>query len=216
MELVIQAAPRNEIGTSASRKMRRELGQLPGVIYGNKMQPMHISVDHKQILHLYKTNAFYSKVFNVEIDGKKQSCILKAIDCHPFKEQVLHIDLLTVSNTSKLSINVPVHYLNQDNCIGIKQQGGQLSIIRNEIAINCTAKDLPEYIEVDLEELKLGDSLDASLVQLPSGVSLNTKANKGGKYILAKIEVSRTSAIGDESESAAEGTTEETDSSTEE
>lgn len=216
MELVIQAAPRNEIGTSASRKMRRELGQLPGVIYGNKVQPTHISLDHKQILHLYQTDAFYSKVFNVELDGKSQACILKAIDCHPFKEQVLHIDFLGVKDNSKLSINVPINYLNQDNCIGIKQQGGQLSIIRNEIAVNCTAKDLPEYIEIDLAQLKLGDSLDASLVQLPSGVSLNSKANKGGKYILAKIEASRTSDISDESESAAEGTTEETDSSKEE
>ncbi|MDX5364562.1 MAG: 50S ribosomal protein L25/general stress protein Ctc, partial [Pseudazoarcus pumilus] len=158
-------------GTGASRRLRRA-GQLPGIIYGAHKDAEAITLDHNELYHLLRKEAFHSSVLNVNLDGKKETVILRDTQWHPYKQQVLHIDFQRVSASEKLHIKVPLHFVNAEVSPAVKLGGQMVSHVITEIDVACLPKDLPEFIEVDLKDLAADQSLHVSDLKLPKGVEV--------------------------------------------
>ena len=166
----LTAEPREDVGRGASRRLRRT-GKVPGIIYGSNKSPTAISLNHDDVIHHLEQEAFYSHILTVSIGKEKQKVVLKDLQRHPYKAQLLHIDLQRISESEKLTMRVPIHFLNEDKCVGVKQSGGVISHIMSEIEISCLPKDLPEFIEIDLANLDVGDAIHLGDLQLPEGVA---------------------------------------------
>ena len=171
----LNAETREIDGKSASRQLRRA-GSVPAVIYGGKEEPLRISILEKDIAKASELPGFATQILNISISGKDQNVIVKEIQRHPATERVLHADLMRVDPDTKISISVPVRFLNEDLCVGVKMHGGAISRLINDIDITCLASNLPEYIEVDVEALDIGDSIFLSALNLPEGVEIPTLA----------------------------------------
>ncbi len=163
------AEPRSDVGRGASRRLRKT-GKIPGIIYGAAKDATSIMLNHDEIVHHLEHEAFYSHILTVKLGKDEQRVVLKDVQRHPFKPRVLHIDLQRVSETEFLTMRIPLHFINQEKCVGVKQGGGVVSHIMTEVEISCLPKDLPEYIEVDLLNLNLGDAIHLNELVLPEGV----------------------------------------------
>ncbi len=166
----IKAVSRTKQGTSASRRLRNE-GLVPGIIYGGDKDPELFSTGHNELLHLLEQEAFYSHILTVNVDGKSQSVVLKDLQRHPAKPFIMHMDLLRISQDGQIKMQIPLHFLNEDTAPGTKA-GGIVGHTFNEVEVVCAARDLPEYIEVDVGEMEIGDILHLSDLVLPEGVDL--------------------------------------------
>ena len=171
MQFELNAQLRTLQGTSASRRLRRA-SKVPGIIYGGEAAPLVIEVDHNDILLKLKKEAFHSSIINVTVDGKKEQVLLRDYQTHAYKLLVLHVDFQRVDATHELHLMVPLHYTNEDAGPGVKLNGGLVNHVQTEIEIHCLAADLPEFIEVDLGAMKVGENIHASQVKLPKGVKL--------------------------------------------
>ena len=170
-EFVLTAEPRTEQGKGASRRLRRE-GKVPAILYGAGKDPVPLSLNHNELLKQLENEAFYSHILTVELDGKTEQAVLKDLQRHPAKPFILHLDLMRVSAGEKIRVNVPLHFVGEDVAPGVKIGGGIVTHAVTEVEISCLPKDLPEYIEVDLSALELGESLHLSDLKLPPGVEL--------------------------------------------
>ena len=166
----ITATSRADLGKGASRRLRRLTGQVPAVVYGGKSEPQSISLMHKDIMHSLENEAFYSHIIKLTVDGKSQDVILKDVQRHPAKPVLLHLDFQRVSKDQKLTTRVPLHFLNEETCKGVKVQGGQIAHNMSDLEISCLPADLPEYIEVDMANLEMDQTLHISDLTLPKGV----------------------------------------------
>ena len=171
VDFALNAELRSERGKGASRKLRR-MGKVPAVIYGGGEDPVSVTFDHDKLLHSLDQEAFYSHILTVDVAGKSQRAILRDLQRHPYKPTVLHMDLLRVREDSAINVHVPLHFLNEDTCVGVKLEGGVISHNIVEIEISCLPKDLPEFIEVDTAELKLNDSLHLSDIKVADNVTI--------------------------------------------
>ena len=171
MQIQFQATKRDAQGTGASRRQRRA-GQLPGIVYGGTKDPQPITLDHNELYHLLKKEVFHSSLLSVEVDGEKETVILRDTQWHPFKQQVLHIDFQRVAAGEKMHLKVPLHFVGDDACPAVKLGGCMISHTINEIDVECLPKDLPEFVEVDLSALEVGQSVHVSQLKLPAGVEL--------------------------------------------
>ncbi len=167
----IQAVARSDKGKGASRRLRRE-GLVPGIIYGGGKDPEMISTPHNKLLQHLEQEAFYSSIVNVELDGKIQRVILKDLQRHPAKPFILHLDLLRVADTDRIKMNVPLHFIGEDVAPGVKTGGGTVSHALVDLEVICEAQNLPEYIEVDISGMDVGDTLHLSDLKLPEGVEI--------------------------------------------
>jgi large subunit ribosomal protein L25 len=165
----INAEPRADVGRGASRRLRRT-GKIPGILYGARQEATRISLDHDDLIHHLEREAFYSHILTLHLGNEKQKVVLKDLQRHPCKPRILHIDFLRVSETEKLTMRIPLHFLNEDKCIGVKTGGGVVSHHLTELEIICLPKDLPEFIEIDLAEVNVGQIIHISDVKLPQGV----------------------------------------------
>ncbi|MBE8716335.1 50S ribosomal protein L25/general stress protein Ctc [Cellvibrio sp. KB43] len=170
-DFVLNAAARNDLGKGASRRLRREQGLVPAVIYGGEADPVSVSIAHKDLLKQLENEAFFSHIINLVVDGKSQNVILKDLQRHPAKPLVLHADFLRVSKSTKLHTNVPLHFVNEATSKGVKQQGGKVIHNLTQLEILCLPADLPEFIEVDLAEVEVGQIVHISDLKLPKGVT---------------------------------------------
>ncbi|MDQ8023601.1 MAG: 50S ribosomal protein L25/general stress protein Ctc [Moraxellaceae bacterium] len=191
MQFNITAAKRDDKGTGASRRLRRA-GSVPGIIYGGTAAPVQISLDHNDLFHALRKEAFHASVLNIDVAGSKETVVLRTTQWHPYKQQVLHIDFQRVDASKKMHIKVPLHFINADIAPGVKLGGGIVSHVLNEVDVECLPGNLPEFIEVDLKDLVLGHSLHASQLKLPAGVSL--VAHGEGDPVVATILQVRGSA----------------------
>lgn len=167
----INAEVRSDAGKGASRRLRHE-GKLPAIVYGGGKDPVSLTLDQIEMgLHL-QHEAFYSHILTLKIGGKKQKAIMRDIQRHPAKDMIMHIDFLRVSEKETIQMNVPLHFINEDTAKGVKQQGGVVSHLMSDLEISCKAKDLPEYIEVDLADLEAGHAIHMSEITLPAGATL--------------------------------------------
>ena len=168
-ELIAQA--RTLQGTGASRRLRRA-GNVPGIVYGGEAAPQSIEVEHNDLLLKLKKEAFHSTIINLVLDGKKQQVLLRDTQVHAYRPLVLHVDFQRVDATHELHVKVPLHFINEEVAPGVKLGGGLVNHVTTEVDVQCLAKDLPEFIEVDLSALKIGDSIHLSQLKLPKGVKL--------------------------------------------
>ena len=171
----LNAENREVEGKSSSRQLRRA-GSVPAVIYGGKEEPLRISILEKDIAKASEVPGFATQILSISISGKEQNVIVKEIQRHPATQRVLHADLMRVDPDTKISISVPVRFINEDKCVGVKMHGGVVSHLINDIDITCLASNLPEYLEVDVEALDIGDSIFLSALILPEGVEIPSLA----------------------------------------
>ncbi len=171
----LNATNREVEGKSSSRQLRRS-GSVPAVIYGGEKDPIRISILEKDIAKAAEIPGFATQILNINISGEEQNVIVKEIQRHPATQRVLHADLQRVNPDTKISISVPVRFLNEDSCMGVKMHGGAISRLINNIDITCLASNLPEYLEVDVAELDVGDSIFLSALDLPEGVEIPSLA----------------------------------------
>jgi len=168
-ELIAQL--RTEQGKGASRRLRRN-GVVPAILYGAGKEPVSLSFSQDELLKHLENEAFYSHILTVNIEGKSEKVVLKDLQRHPYHPSVMHLDLQRVSEAQKLTMLVPLHFINEDTCIGVKQGGGVISHHLNEVEISCLPKDLPEFIEVDLAKINLNEVIHLSDLISPEGVEL--------------------------------------------
>ncbi len=171
MQFEVIASARGVQGTGASRRLRRA-GTVPGIVYGGEAAPVAIETNHNDLLLKMKKEAFHSSIINLVIDGKKEQVLLRDYQTHAYKQLILHIDFQRVDATHELHIKVPLHFVNEENAPGVKLGGGLVNHVTTELDVHCLAKDLPEFVEVDLGALKVGENIHASQIKLPKGVSL--------------------------------------------
>ena len=171
----LNATNRDVEGKSSSRQLRRA-GSVPAVIYGGEKDPIRVSILEKDIAKAAEIPGFATQILNINISGEEQNVILKELQRHPATQRVLHADLQRVNPDTKISISVPVRFLNEDICMGVKMHGGAISRLINNIDITCLASNLPEYLEVDVAELDVGDSVFLSALNLPEGVEIPSLA----------------------------------------
>ena len=178
MQFDLNAQPRQVQGTSASRRLRRS-GKVPGIIYGGEAAPLMIEMDHNEIYLQLRKEAFHSAIINISVDGKKEQVLLRDYQTHAYKLRVHHVDFQRVDATHELHIKVPLHFINEETAPGVKLSGGLVNHVMTELEIQCLAKDLPEFVEVDLGALKAGESIHVSQVKLPAGVKAITHGDDG-------------------------------------
>jgi large subunit ribosomal protein L25 len=167
----LHAEPRHDIGKGASRRLRRQ-GQIPAVLYGGGQPPQPLALEHRQVLQALENETFYSHILQIHIGSRTERAILRDLQRHPYKPAILHMDLQRITADEKVRVHVPLHFLNEANAIGVKQQGGSISHFKIEVEVSCLPKDLPEFIEVDLANLVIGESLFLSQLKLPDGVEI--------------------------------------------
>ncbi|MCC6295133.1 MAG: 50S ribosomal protein L25/general stress protein Ctc [Pseudomonadales bacterium] len=169
-DFVLNARTRTDLGKGASRRLRRLAAEVPAIIYGGDSAPQPIALVHHELAHALENEAFYSHIISLQVDGKAQDVILKDLQRHPARPVILHADFLRVDRTHKLTTRVPLHFLNEDTCIGVRQQGGAIQHNLADLEIQCLPADLPEYIEVDMAGVEVGQILHISDLRLPAGV----------------------------------------------
>ncbi len=171
MQFEMTAKKRNDQGTGASRRLRRA-GRVPAIVYGGAEAAQAIDLDMNTILLNLRKEAFHASVLVLDIEGKKESVLLRDSQMHPYKAIVLHVDFQRVDPNQKLHQKVPLHFVNADVAPGVKLSGGLVSHAMNELDVSCLPANLPEFIEVDLKELKVGQSIHVKDLTLPKGVSV--------------------------------------------
>jgi large subunit ribosomal protein L25 len=182
----IQALPRTGRGTSASRANRRS-GQVPAIIYGAGKGNQSLLLNHNEIMHNLETEGFQSAVIEIKTDKGTEQAILRDVQMHPYRTQVMHIDFQRISATEKLHIAVPLHFIGGEECPGVYNEGGIASHLINEVDIECLPADLPEYLEVDISSLELHESAKLTDIKVPAGVEITALFHGGEDHAVATI-----------------------------
>jgi len=165
------ATSRSVQGSSASRRLRRA-GRVPAIVYGGQAQPLNIELDHNEIYHALRKEAFHASILDMQLDGgATQPVLLRAVQWHPYKQLVLHLDFQRVSATQAIHTKVPLHFINGEISPAVKLGGAIISHVANELEISCLPADLPAAIEIDLAQLQAGASVHLNDIALPKGVT---------------------------------------------
>lgn len=163
----LTAESRSDKGKGASRRLRRESGMVPSILYGAGKKPVAISIAHKDLFKACENEAFFSHILDITLEGKTQKAILKDLQRHPSKSLILHADFMRVEMDQVITVEVPLRFINEDSCVGVKQGGGNISRNMASLEVSCLPGDLPEYIEVDIESVGVGESIHMSELVLP-------------------------------------------------
>jgi large subunit ribosomal protein L25 len=173
-------------GTGASRRLRNS-GRTPAIVYGGSVEPTRIELDHNALWHASQKEAFHASVLDMELAGKTEQVMLRDIQYHPFKQQVLHVDFQRVTATTVLHKKVPLHFVNENESPAVKIDKCLISHVINEIDVSCQASKLPEHITVDLSALTKGQSIHASELVLPEGVKLVDHGHGGEQTVAIAV-----------------------------
>jgi large subunit ribosomal protein L25 len=208
----LNASVREVVGKGASRRLRREEGLVPAIIYGGKhagkaRKPVNVTLKANEVKKALENEAFFSHILNLDVDGKSEQVILKDLQRHPATDLVQHADFLRVTKTTKIKAHVPVHFLNEEACVGVKLGGGKISHSLTSIDIICNAGDLPEFIEIDMAEVETGTVIHLSDIKFPKGVQ-SLALSHGEDHDTAVVSVQAPKG-GAAEEEAAEGEGEE-------
>ncbi len=198
-EFEIKAQRRDTLGTSANRRLRRN-NWVPAVVYGSG-ESVAISIKANELANHLKNEAFYSHILTLKLDGKEEPVILRGLQRHPSEERVMHLDLLRVSESQAIRVHVPLHFLNEETCIGVKQQGGVISHLQSDVEVSCLPRYLPEFIEVDVANIELGHSLHLSDIRLPKHVEIVALIHgEASDNAIVSVNIPRVTAIEEEKE----------------
>ena len=205
MSIEINAVKRDVKGTGASRRLRRA-GTVPGVVYGAGKAAVNLEVNHKELFLQFRHESFHASILSLNLDGKKEDVLLRDFQMHPVRNTIQHIDFQRVSATEKIHVKVPFHFINGEIAPGVKLGGGIVAHIMTEAEVSCFPKDLPEFLEVDLGALEIGNSVHLSQITLAKGVEFVQLAH-GNDAAVAAIAKTR-GGVSDDAEEAAETTAE--------
>ena len=184
-------------GTGASRRLRNS-GRTPAIVYGGDVEPTPIELDHNALWHAAQKEAFHASVLDMELAGKTEQVMLRAIQYHPFKQLVLHVDFQRVSNNTVLHKKVPLHFINEDQSEAVKTDKCLINHVMTEIDVQCVASKLPTHIEVDLANIAKGQSIHAHELVLPEGVSLVDHGHGGAPPVVTAVPPTGGSTSDDE------------------
>jgi len=162
---------RDDTGKGASRRLRRE-GKVPAILYGGGRPPRNLAFDHNRVIQQLENESFYSSILNVKVGDKEQAVILKDLQRHPSKRQIMHMDLQRILEDEEIRMNVPIHFLNEDKAPGVKQSGGKVSHLMTDVEVVCLPRYLPEYLAIDIGDLGLDEMRYMSDIPLPEGVTI--------------------------------------------
>ena len=196
------AFERAKQGTGASRRLRNA-GKVPGIVYGGEGQPQRIELDHNALWQAIKKEAFHSSVLDMELAGQVSKVLLRDLQIHPFRQQILHIDFQRVSAKQKIHMKVPLRYTGEEESSAVKTDKALVSHILTELEISCLPADLPEAIEVDLSKLEKGQTLTLNDVQLPKGVDAVLHGHKAEDTVLVTVVAPAAEAEADPADAAA-------------
>ncbi|RVU83865.1 50S ribosomal protein L25/general stress protein Ctc [Leucothrix sargassi] len=185
----LDAVLRTDEGKGASRRLRRT-GKVPAVVYGGAGEPVSVSLAENQLVRNLQEEQFYSSIIDLNLDGSVEKVLLRDLQRHPSRPVVLHADLLRVNANEKINVVVQLHFVNEDACVGVKQDGGKVTKAMMNLEVNCLPADIPEFVEVDVIDLKLGESIHISNLTLPEGVE-STQLAHGADHDLAIATVSK-------------------------
>ena len=208
---IVEAEVRTGSGSAASRRARRN-GQVPVVVYGGGEDEQYLLVDHNKIIHQLEVEAFHSALVQLKVDGDLQRAVLRDVHMHPYKAQVLHLDFQRVSRKDTITMTVPFHFVGEEDAPGVKIEAGIMTHSMTSIDVTCLGSDLPEYIEVDVAALNIGESVHLGEIKLPEGVELASTVQESDlelpvAAVLAPKKASASAeddAEGEEAEGAAE------------
>jgi large subunit ribosomal protein L25 len=198
----LNAEPRSDMGKGASRRLRRA-GKVPAILYGGDKDPEALTLSQNEVLRNLEHEAFYSHILTVKSGAKEVQAILRDLQRHPSKTIIMHMDLQRVVATEKLWTNVPIHIIGEDVAPGVKA-GGLVSHDLTEVEVECYPKDLPEYIEVDISALEVGESIHLSGLKVPAGVTL-TELERGEDHDISVVTIHAKRVVSEEEETAAGG-----------
>ena len=170
--ITVRAEFRPDLGKAATRRLRRFTGKVPGILYGGDRDPQPLSLEQRDLARVMQDEAFFSQVLELKVNDIGQQAVLRDLQRHPASDKVVHVDFMRVRDDAPLSMHVPLHFLGEDHCVGVRQGGGSLSHNLIEVEISSLPADLPEYIEVDVTNLEVGASIHLSDIGLPAGVAL--------------------------------------------
>ena len=180
------AFERAKQGTGASRRLRNS-GRTPCIVYGGSAEPVTAEVDHNTLWHALKKEAFHSSVLEMELAGQTSKVVLRNVQYHPFKQLVLHVDFQRVDAKSRLHLKVPVHYTGADESPAVKVDNCTVNTIANELDVTCMPANLPEFISVDLSELKKGSAVHLKDIKLPRGVTAVTRGSQNNPTLVSVV-----------------------------
>ncbi len=203
----LNAEVRTDMGKGASRRLRRTQA-VPAIIYGGSSEPQSITLSQNELLRHLDNEAFYSHVLSMNLAGKPEKVILRDLQRHPCKAVILHADFMRIDSKTVLSMNVPLHFINEETSVGVKVEGGLVGRLASDVEVSCLAKDLPEYIEVDLADLHVGESIHLSEIKVPAGVVLVALAHGDDAHDLAIVSINKPRAMTDDDEAATATATE--------
>jgi len=186
MAIEVVAQTRKQQGTGASRRLRLT-GKVPGIVYGGKRPAVTIEIDHNALFHQLRDEKFHASILMLKLDDTPEQVLLRAVNMHPWKRQVQHIDFQRVSADEKIHMKVPLHFVNAEISPAVKDSAGIVSHVMNELDIRCLPADLPEYMEVDLSGIAVGHSIHVRDLKLPKGVELALKGAENPPVATAQI-----------------------------
>ena len=225
-QVSLTASERESEGKSANRNLRRS-GYIPGVLYGGKDEPKKISIMEKDIVKATEIAGFATQILQISMDGKDVDVVVKEIQRHPATSRLIHADFMRVDPDSKITLVVPIRTLNDESCIGVKISGGQVNHLINDIEISCLASNLPEQLEIDVQEMDIGDTVSLSEIKLPDGVEITilqqdedrdqavVSVTEAREMIIEEEEEELELEEGEEGEEATEGAEEDSETPTE-
>ena len=189
---LINAEMREDLGKCASRRLRHA-GKVPAIIYGFGGEPVSITLEHSKIIHNLEEETFYSQILEVSLDGKIEKVVLRDLQRHPAKPVIMHMDFQRVNENEAMHVHIPLHFIGEDICPGVKLESGAVSHQTTEVEISCLPKDLIEFIEVDVSALNIGDSIHLTDLKLPEGVSLVALSHgEGHDQTVVTVHVTKT------------------------
>lgn len=186
MKIEISAVKREAQGTGASRRLRRD-GRVPGIVYGGGESPEMIELNHNELYQGLRKEAFHSSILTLKLDGQEQQVLMRALNMHPFRKQVQHIDFLRVRADQEIHTKVPLHFMGQESSPAVKLSAAVISHVMNELDVSCLPADLPGYIEVDLSAISLGDTIHIRDIPMPAGVKVVLSADENPVVVTTSI-----------------------------
>jgi len=204
-EFDLVAEIREDQGKGASRRLRLK-GKVPAIIYGAGRPPRQLAFDHNRVIQQLENESFYSSILNIKVGEKSQAAIVKDIQRHPAKKRVMHMDFQRIVEDEMIRMNVPIHYLNAEDAVGVREGGGSVSQLVTDIEVSCLPKDLPEYFEVDITDLELNEMMHLSDITVPEGVEIPQLAQgPEHDHAIVSIHVIKAAPIEEEEVEAVEG-----------
>lgn len=195
----VDTTSRTDLGKGASRRLRRD-DWVPAILYGAEGEPQPIQLKHNEVQKHLSNDAFYSQLLMVSVDGGEPArSLLRDVQRHPFKQRILHLDFQRVVAGTALTVTVPIHYTNEEECLGVKIGGGIINHIENELTVSCLPRNIPEYLVVDMAEVELGQTVQISDIPLPEGVeSVDLAQSDDNDRPIATVAVTRATVEADE------------------